>query len=240
MAAQQPLFGILPAGQPLITQPTSQPTPTSFLYAIPQPTTTPAAKPFSHLAVFLLPGVAPPDGTAAAIYVAQNSGALLRGESAEPVFRFLGGVGPGKESAVFKLNHHSAAAPNGGVADGSAGDATTSEGVVIGVSFEPTVSVAERIQQQQQQQQQQHQAQQHQQVVNGSSSAGGEQKQQRPSTQVLAQRIIQNAYNFLSSFSGQVGDGGVEVVPLKAFQEWWRKFEGRVRSDPTFLEREQE
>ncbi|RYP02606.1 hypothetical protein DL764_005732 [Monosporascus ibericus] len=232
MAAQQPLFGILPAGQPLITQPTSQPTPTSFLYAIPQPTTTPAAKPFSHLAVFLLPGVAPPDGTAAAIYVAQNSGALLRGESAEPVFRFLGGVGPGKESAVFKLNHHSAAAPNGGVADESAGDAaTTGEGVVIGVSFEPAVSVAERIQQQQQ----------HHQIENGGSSAGGQQQPpQRPSTQVLAQRIIQNAYNFLSSFSGQVGEGGVEVVPLKAFQEWWRKFEGRVRSDPTFLEREQE
>ncbi|RYP51866.1 hypothetical protein DL768_002834 [Monosporascus sp. mg162] len=235
MAAQQPLLGILPAGQPLITQPTSQPTPTSFLYAIPQPTTTPAAKPFSHLAVFLLPGVAPPDGTAAAIYVAQNSGALLRGESAEPVFRFLGGVGPGKESAVFKLNHHSAAAPNGGVADGNARDATTSEGVVIGVSFEPAVSVAERIQQQQDQ------AQRHQQIENGSSSTGGQhQQQQRPSTQVLAQRIIQNAYNFLSSFSGQVGEGGVEVVPLKAFQEWWRKFEGRVRSDPTFLEREQE
>ncbi|RYP52479.1 hypothetical protein DL769_010667 [Monosporascus sp. CRB-8-3] len=240
MAAQQPLFGILPAGQPLITQPTSQPTPTSFLYAIPQPTTAPAAKPFSHLAVFLLPGVAPPDGTAAAIYVAQNSGALLRGESAEPVFRFLGGVGPGKESAVFKLNHPAAtaAAPDGGVANGSGGDAATSEGVVIGVSFEPAASVAERIQQQQQQQQQQ------QRMENGGSGAaggqGGQQQHQRPSTQVLAQRIIQNAYNFLSSFSGQVGEGGVEVVPLKAFQEWWRKFEGRVRSDPTFLEREQE
>ncbi|RYP74819.1 hypothetical protein DL771_002740 [Monosporascus sp. 5C6A] len=242
MAAQQPLFGILPAGQPLITQPTSQPTPTSFLYAIPQPTTTPAAKPFSHLAVFLLPGVAPPDGTAAAIYVAQNSGALLRGESAEPVFRFLGGVGPGKESAVFKLNHHAAAAPSGSAADGDGAGAATGEGVVIGVCFEPAASVAERIQQQHQAQQQQQQQQQR--IENGSSSAGGQQQQQqqkqRPSTQVLAQRIIQNAYNFLSSFSGQVGEGGVEVVPLKAFQEWWRKFEGRVRSDPTFLEREQE
>jgi hypothetical protein len=56
-------------------------------------------------------------------------------------------------------------------------------------------------------------------------------------TVILAQRIIKNAFNFLASFSGNL-DGGVEVVPLKAFEEWWRKFEGRVRSDPGFLERD--
>lgn len=56
-------------------------------------------------------------------------------------------------------------------------------------------------------------------------------------TVVLAQRIIKNAFNFLASFSGNL-DGGVEVVPLKAFEEWWRKFEGRVRADPGFLERD--
>jgi len=59
----------------------------------------------------------------------------------------------------------------------------------------------------------------------------------KPDTLVLAQRIIKNAFNFLASFSGNL-DGGVEVVPLKAFEEWWRKFEGRVRSDPGFLERD--
>ena len=58
----------------------------------------------------------------------------------------------------------------------------------------------------------------------------------KPDTLLLAQRIIKNAFNFLASFSGNV-NGGVEVVPLKAFEEWWRKFEGRVRSDPGFLER---
>ena len=55
----------------------------------------------------------------------------------------------------------------------------------------------------------------------------------------LAQRIIKNAFNFLASFSGNMG-GGVEVVPLKAFEEWWRKFEGRVVRDPGFLEREED
>jgi len=60
---------------------------------------------------------------------------------------------------------------------------------------------------------------------------------QKPDTLLLAQRIIKNAFNFLASFSGNTS-GGVEVIPLKAFEEWWRKFEGRVRSDPGFLEKD--
>lgn len=70
---------------------------------------------------------------------------------------------------------------------------------------------------------------------------GGEQAlvlaNKKPDTLVLAQRIIKNAFNFLASFSGDL-EGGIEVVPLKAFEEWWRKFEGRVRNDPGFLERD--
>ncbi|KAF8545199.1 hypothetical protein BDD12DRAFT_915045 [Trichophaea hybrida] len=54
----------------------------------------------------------------------------------------------------------------------------------------------------------------------------------------LAQRIIGNAFNYLSSFSQSAG--GEEVVPLKAFQEWWKKFEKKVEYDPSFLEREGE
>ncbi|KAF7537044.1 hypothetical protein G7054_g4055 [Neopestalotiopsis clavispora] len=207
---QQPLFGLLPAGHPLITAPSSVPGPGSFLYVI--PSTTPAnPKPFSHLSVFLLPGVEaqlPPD-TAAAIYLITNPEALAAG-TAPPATRFLGGVGPGKESAVFKLG--------GG-----------REGVVIGVSVEDAGSVAQRIEEQQ--------------AARGSGGGGelvkaGGTGGQQPSTQVLAQRIIKNAFNFLASFSGQAG--GTEVVPLRAFEEWWKKFESRVRSDPSFLEREQD
>ncbi|KAI1435373.1 hypothetical protein GGR50DRAFT_694235 [Xylaria sp. CBS 124048] len=218
--AAQPLFGLLPAGQPLITAPSSQPNPTSFLYLI--PSTTPAnPKPFAHLAIFLLPGVALPDNTAAAIYVAQNPSALAPGGagSAAANFRFLGGVGAGKESAVFKLGPSNA------------------EGVVIGIDIEDGASVAGRIQQQQHQSQAQSQSQsqsQSQAVVPTSSAAAP------VSTHLLAQRIIQNAFNFLSGFSGQVGQSGVEVVPLRAFQEWWRKFEAKIKNDPGFLERVQD
>lgn len=50
-------------------------------------------------------------------------------------------------------------------------------------------------------------------------------------TKILAQRIISNAFNFLASF-------GSDNIPLKAFEEWWRKFERKVALDPSFLERE--
>lgn len=211
-APDQPLFGLLPAGHPLITAPTSVPAPGSFLYAI--PAATPAnPRPFSHLAVMLLPGAALPPDTAAAIYVATNAAAFAAGRE-PPNFRFLGGVGPGKESAVFKL----ALAPG-------------EDGVVIGVSVEEAAGVARRIEEQQAAR-----------AAAGGAGAAAQQQQQvvvagqQPSTLVLAQRIIKNAFNFLSSFSGQAG--GTEVVPLKAFEEWWKKFESRVRSDPSFLERD--
>ncbi|KAL2267737.1 hypothetical protein VTJ83DRAFT_5014 [Remersonia thermophila] len=226
----QPLFGLVPAGQPVLVAPTQTPTPTSFLYAIP-PNPNPGAKPFSHIVVFLLPGVELPPGTAAAIYLVTPPTAP--GQT-EPNSRFLGGIGPGKESAIFKIGSSSAS---------SSSSAAAQSNVVIGVSIEPAESVAARISE-----------------VSASSSSsaagtaaeagalvpisrtggggggGGSGGGQQPSTLVLAQRIIKNAFNFLASFSGTAGQ--VEVVPLKAFEEWWRKFEGKVRSDPTFLERD--
>jgi len=193
----QQLFGLIPAGQPLITEPTSTPSPTSLLFALP------TTKPFSHIMLLLLPGATLPPNTAAAIYLATASSVA----SGSPNFRFLGGIGPGKESAMFKV-----------------GNAGTEE-LVIGVDVEPEEEVGRRLQELAASKEQTGQGQ----GVNG-----------QPPTVVLAQRIIQNAFNFLASFSGQVGEGGVEVVPLKAFENWWKKFEGRVRSDPSFLERPQE
>ncbi|KAI0176442.1 hypothetical protein GGR52DRAFT_571404 [Hypoxylon sp. FL1284] len=218
MAQPQPLFGLVPAGQPLITAPSSQPTATSFLYAIPhqlapspENPSSATARPFSHLAVFLLPGAALPPGTAAAIYLALNPAALASGAETAPDFRFLGAVGPGKESAVFRLS--------------STTSPSTADGVVIGVAVEDAAAVAGQMQRLQ---------------AEGPADKGGQPASTTTQQVALAQRIIQNAFNFLAGFSGAVGPGGVEVVPLKAFQDWWRKFEAKVRNDPTFLERGQD
>lgn len=64
----------------------------------------------------------------------------------------------------------------------------------------------------------------------------------KPSTLVVAQRIIKNAFNYLSSFAIKVqlpGQGMQDVVPLKSFQDWWVKFEKKVELNPGFLEKEE-
>lgn len=202
MSGPGPLFGIVPAGHPLITEPTSGPEPTSFLYSIT------SVRPFSHLAVFLLPGVALPPDTAAAIYLSSAKDVAAASAAGQtPNFTFVGGVGPGKESTVLRINNNQAT------------DAAERAGapIVVGISLEPAGSVAARIEE----------------LSSVRTTAQAPNK-----TVILAQRIIQNAFNFLASFSGTAGPDGVEVVPLKAFEEWWRKFEGRVRSDPSFLEKQ--
>lgn len=213
----QPLFGLVPAGLPVITQPSEAPTPTSFVYSVPT-----TQKTFSHVVIFLLPGIVLPENTAAAIYLVTPPNPS-QGQSA-PVSRFLGGVGQGKESAIFKLGETTVSS--------SAGQ------VILGINIEDAASVASRVEQL---------------AANRAAGPGAlalmsptmnnnnnndasSNGTVQPSTLVLAQRIIKNAFNFLSSFSGQAGE--VEVVPLQAFQDWWRKFESRVRTDPGFLERD--
>jgi len=62
-----------------------------------------------------------------------------------------------------------------------------------------------------------------------------------PTTLTLARRIIKNAFNYLSSFAVKAtvpGQGVTDVVPLKAFQDWWVKFEKKVEFDPGMLEKD--
>ena len=94
----------------------------------------------------------------------------------------------------------------------------------LGISVEPVEAVREQLQTLETEKSQQ---------VNGNVVANGGMP-----TKVLAQRIIKNAFNFLAGFSGTLGPGGVEVVPLKSFREWWVKFERKIEMDPGFLERE--
>ena len=206
-AASNPLFGIVPAGQALITDATSTPSPTSLLYALP------TTKPFSHVVVFMLPSVSLPDNTAAAIYLATANEVNSAAQAGRPPsFRFLGGIGPGKDSAIFKVS-------------GGAGESShAGGGLVLGVEIENAEAVSTRMQEL---------------AADKNPSRAGDSRAgvSQPSTAILAHHIIQNAFNFLASFSGTAGPGGVEVVPLKAFEDWWRRFEARVRSDPSFLEK---
>jgi protein Hikeshi len=168
----------------------------------------PPAPHFSHIVLFMLPGNTLPEGTAAAVYM------QLPGESQ---FKLLGAIGNEKQSAIFKVNL------GGAVSGNEMMDATNRTipigEISLGISIEPATSIQA-------------------QLANLQSEASPSTALVRrpPTTKVLAQRIIKNAFNFLASFSGTAG--GQEVVPLKSFQDWWKKFETRVENDPGFLERD--
>lgn len=104
--------------------------------------------------------------------------------------------------------------------------------VTLGISIEPVQSVATKMAALQAQSQPQAQS---------TSTDLVRTTGQRPpvTTKILAQRIIGNAFNFLASFAASDPRAqGEEVVPLKAFRDWWSKFERRIDADPGFLERE--
>jgi hypothetical protein len=172
-----------------------------------------------------------------------------------PQFKFLGGIGPGKESAIFKVSGLAGnSSINGGVGgvngevdmdapENGTGNSSGGVGeVTLGISLESAESVSLQmaaLQSSQSATSPNSNSNSNSQALVLSGRGGGVGAgEKKVDTVVLAQRIIKNAFNFLASFSGNVGGSGVEVVPLKAFEEWWRKFEGRVRSDPGFLERD--
>ncbi|KAJ4379581.1 hypothetical protein N0V86_004762 [Didymella sp. IMI 355093] len=196
-------FGIIVSGRPVLTD-AQVISPTQVAYQIPS---SPA---FSHIVVFLLPGATLPDGTAAAVY------AQLPGASD---FRLLGAIAPSKPSAIFKVNNGSVTGGGLGDADAMLDEASASTApLALGISLEPAAQVAAALEAQKQQ--------------DGAASNALVVRAQGPVDQkVLAQRIIKNCYDFLTSW------GSGDTVPLKAFQAWWTKFEGKIERDPGFLER---
>lgn len=216
------MFGVIISGRPVLTEPQAI-SPTQFAFQLP------AAPAFNHIVVFLLPGTQLPPDTAAAVYV------QIPGGSAPAEFRFLGGVANEKQSAIFKVDGLES------VAQEAAALAAQNPGapvpvVTLGVSIEPVAQVNAAMQQRQ--------------LEKGQNGGGGGSMEMvkagaaataatnPAAVKLLAQRIISNAFNFLASFSGNTGPGGVEVVPLKAFQDWWQKFEKKIEMDPSFLVRE--
>ncbi|KAJ4368259.1 hypothetical protein N0V83_006615 [Neocucurbitaria cava] len=209
-------FGVIVSGRPVLTdaQAISQ---TQFAFQIPsQPS-------FSHIVVFLLPGITLPDGTAAAVY------AQLPGASD---FKLLGAIANEKPSAIFKVNNKVGGPAGGGLGDEDAmvDEGTSANGATVplalGISVEPAQQVAAALDQKK--------AQDAAASATPNMGQGNElvlRGQNTVTTKVLAQRIIKNCYDFLTSW------GTGDTVPLKAFQAWWTKFENKIERDPGFLER---
>jgi hypothetical protein len=205
--------GVIISGRPVLTDAASVVSQTQFAFQIPsQPS-------FAHIVVFLLPGIALPDNTAAAVY-AQLPGATQ--------FTLLGAIANEKPSAIFKIREKAGGPAGGGLGDEEVMvDEGTQSGAMLalGISIEPAQQVAAALEQQKAQNAG---------AAAASSTTGNEmvlRGQNAVTTKVLAQRIIKNCYDFLTSW------GSGDTVPLKAFQAWWTKFENKIERDPGFLER---
>lgn len=214
------LFAVIVSGRPIITQ-CINPEPTKYAFEIP------SQPPFSSLVVFLLPGASLPANTAAAIYV-QVPPSLD--------FKLVGAIANEKQSAIIKIRNAGAngAIDTDAMDDGPASGTAFVEGpamqgnVIVGLSIEPALQVAQNLEVQKATQASSNMALELARKVNGPFSGADH----RPSTKELAQRVIKDAYNYLASFEDESGK-----VPLKTFQDWWRKFERKVEQDPDFLER---
>lgn len=204
------MFSVILPGRPCLT---NLVTVSSNQFAF----TFPSTPHFSHLVVFMLPGSVLPPGTAAAVYI------QLPGQSE---FKLLGAIGNEKQSAIFKVNLPSTtAAENGEVdmavdANPSVNGQSLAGDINLGISVESAANIQSQLA-----------------ALRAEPSTSNVIIRRPPSTNLLAQRIIKDAFNFLASFAD--GRGGQEVVPLKSFQDWWTKFERRIENDPGFLERDE-
>lgn len=167
--------------------------------------------------MFLLPGSELPVNTGALVFVRLPPASN---------FKLLGALANAKQSAIFKINNLGKGGADGmngvGDVDAMTDEAPVADGaqqeIVVGISIQEAQKVEEQLAQ-----------------LKSSSTAlvKGQPPTASPvTTKILAKRIIENAFNFLASF-------GSNTVPLKAFEDWWTKFERKIEMDPSFLEREQ-
>jgi hypothetical protein len=215
------MFGIIVSGRPVLTT-YDKISDTQIKFSIP------SRPPFNHLVVFALPGATLPTDAAAAVYCQIPP-------STE--FKLLGALSNEKQSAIFKIRstevgaamHGIGAVDEDAMTDATDAQPATVDAITLGISLEPVAQLEVNLA-----------------ALKASQgvpttgqelvrTAGSGAVKVPISSKVLAQRIIANAFNFLASFSS--GESNA-VVPLKSFEEWWRKFEKKVDLDPGFLERE--
>ncbi|KAI4165491.1 MAG: hypothetical protein LQ342_000901 [Letrouitia transgressa] len=222
MSQSQP-FGLILPSRPVITNPITV-SQTQYAFTIP------ALPAFSHVVVFLAPGITLPPSTVAAVYIQ-----FPRAE-----FKLLGAIGNDKQTAIFRVRDGEDSGRSSGGPDseeemtdvdgGAPAPNLSQDQVTVGISIELASDVETQL------------------AWNAAAAAekkssalvlANRNREASPlSTKVLAQRIIKNAFNFLASFAGETKAGEEEMVPLRSFRGWWEKFERRVENDPGFLERQ--
>ncbi|QPG75368.1 hypothetical protein FOA43_002721 [Brettanomyces nanus] len=213
-----------------------------------------------HLSIFLLPNIQfDPSFVALIYYQFQVNG---RDASAPPFvsteFKLLGGLTAQKQSAIFKINPGnigsidvaSSVMPSEGDIDmdgsgegtggtGGTGTGTGTEGtsasIILGISIEPNDTALPQLEQLKLSGAT-NAAYNSQSLVTVNSPANAALAASKDLTQSqvleFSNKIIGNAYNFLSSFADSNNK-----VSMNKFNDWWNRFKSRMSSDPGYLKR---
>ncbi|KAK9383428.1 uncharacterized protein V2V93DRAFT_361839 [Kockiozyma suomiensis] len=206
------MFGAICAGRPVQAN-LQQVDATKFVFQIED------GAQVNHIVVFLLPGTVLDPTVAATVYF-QWPG--------KP-FQLLGAISNSKPSAIFKVNQRSPA-PQSTISmdemvDDDISSAAEPISISLGISIEPADQVEAQINQLR--------------SANSGGSTALVPAKKAPvnpnSTAALANKIVSNAFNFLSGFATPDG-----MVPLKTFNDWWTKFQNKLAVDPQFLQRIEE
>ncbi|OWB56926.1 hypothetical protein B5S28_g2844 [[Candida] boidinii] len=188
----------------------------------------------SHVSIFMLPNVQFDSNYTALVYIQIESNDL--DSNLPPQFKLLGGLNVNKQSAIYKINAlNSIPSTKETQFDDADMDmdvenensSGSSENISIGISIEPNATAQEQLDQMRQNMQLVRPT-----VVpqnnNGQMPVGNIDHNYLAN---LSNKIISNAYNFLSGFVDDQNN-----VPISRFDDWWTKFKGKVANDPKFLD----
>jgi hypothetical protein len=190
-----------------------------------------SAQSVSHVAIFFVPNAAFDPNCTALVYF-QTPGSTE--------FKLLGGLNTAKPSAIYKLNNSTSATyqVDDSVMMDDTPEADPAAIINVGISIEPTPVAEQQLQ-----------------MARKTGPPGGPLGTTgasgttsggttgalvvlglapvgipTPSIAEMAKKIVGNAYNYLGSFVDASGN-----VPMKAFDTWWTKFQGKLERNPSFL-----
>ena len=168
----------------------------------------------NDLVVFLLPQSPLPPTHGILLYwqVHVGGGAAAGIGGGETGFEVLGSLTPTTPSAILRTgwSEHDQLIS---LVGGNAVHVT----VTIGISIEPLPNV--------------------QNIVSSGNTSSNAVAARRP---LVAQRIAQDLFNFMSSFDTGGGGSGSMVVPKNVFERWWARFEAKSKRDPNFFLKQQD
>lgn len=205
-------------------------------------------KPIYHLSVFMLPNVPfDPEYTALVYYQVQTNRSDNNQPSMELAspneFKLLGFLNQEKQSSIFKLNPgklittsqqntHQEGDIDMDMDIDLSSAAVESVNVIIGITIEPNENALRQLESMRLSQQIMNRDSASASVRASASATPSPIKFEQQELLAVSNKIIGNAYNFLSSFAD-----AYNRVDLGKFNDWWSKFKVKMANEPDYLEK---